>query len=123
LLGPTFSRDLVPVETSDHARLNLRLSYNWLFNVDPSNQKQAQKIFNIRDFIGDMCNLMAAKVRAAVASSSFEDFHKSSAHIIRKAIFGLDERNKINDNYDFEKNCLRIKNVDIQSVEPESRDT
>jgi major vault protein len=65
-------------------------------------------IFNIRDFIGDMCNLMAAKVRAAVASSSFEDFHKSSAFIIRKAIFGVDKGNHINDYFDFSKNCLRI---------------
>jgi len=57
----------VAVETSDHARLNLRLSYNWLFHVNRENQLEAKKIFNIRDFIGDMCNLMAAKVRAAVA--------------------------------------------------------
>lgn len=34
MLGPTFSKDLVKVETSDHARLNLTLSYNWKFDVN-----------------------------------------------------------------------------------------
>jgi len=67
LLGPTFSKDLVKVETSDHARLNLTLSYNWKFAVDRNNKDESASIFNIRDFIGDMCNLMASKVRAAVA--------------------------------------------------------
>lgn len=29
LLGPDFCTDIVIVETSDHARLSLQLSYNW----------------------------------------------------------------------------------------------
>lgn len=35
----------------------------------------------------------------------------------------MDKNNHINDFFDFNKNLLRIKNVDIQSVEPESRET
>merc|ERR1712110_691001 len=33
LLGPDFASDLIVVETSDHARLQLELSYNWHFDV------------------------------------------------------------------------------------------
>ena len=29
LLGPDFCTDIVIVETADHARLSLQLSYNW----------------------------------------------------------------------------------------------
>lgn len=29
LLGPDFCTDIVVVETADHARLSLQLSYNW----------------------------------------------------------------------------------------------
>ena len=29
LLGPDFCTDIITVETSDHARLSLQLSYNW----------------------------------------------------------------------------------------------
>jgi hypothetical protein len=30
LLGPDFCTDIIVVETADHARLQLQLSYNWL---------------------------------------------------------------------------------------------
>ena len=33
LLGPDFCSDIIVVETSDHARLQLQLSYNWHFAV------------------------------------------------------------------------------------------
>ena len=56
---------------------------------------------------------MAAKVRAAVAGSTFEVFHKTSARIIRKAIFGLDEEGHINDKFCFPNTGLSIINVDI----------
>ena len=36
LLGPEFSSDIVTIESSDHARLSLRLSYNWHFEVRSS---------------------------------------------------------------------------------------
>ena len=32
--------DIITVETSDHARLSLQLSYNWHFEVIPSDPKQ-----------------------------------------------------------------------------------
>ena len=35
-LGPDFMTDLVVVEKSDHACLQLKLSYNWKFDVDMS---------------------------------------------------------------------------------------
>jgi len=38
-LGPDFMNDRVDVETSDHARLRLKLSYNWRFEVDRDSPK------------------------------------------------------------------------------------
>lgn len=32
-MGPEFSTDDIVVETTDHARLSLKLSYNWHFRV------------------------------------------------------------------------------------------
>ena len=89
-LGPTFSTDKIDqVETSDHARLELKLSYNWKFRV-VDKEADGPMIFNVRDFIGDLCSSMASRVRATVASMPFDQFHKSSARSIRKAIFGID---------------------------------
>jgi major vault protein len=38
---------------------------------------------------------LASKVRAAVATLSFDEFHKGSARFIRKSIFGVDKNDKI----------------------------
>merc|ERR1711939_957178 len=48
----------------------------------------------------------------------FDQFHKYSARIIRRAVFGESAEGKINDEYVFDANNLSITNIDIQSVEP-----
>jgi major vault protein len=117
-LGPDFSSDYVIVETSDHARLQLKLSYNWHFEVDRSSPEAMAKIFSVPDFVGDMCKAVASRVRGAVAAEDFDTFHRHSARIIRAAVFGCDEQGKIGDSFKFPANNLVITNIDIQSVEP-----
>ena len=122
-LGPAFMTDLVTVETSDHARLELRLSYNWRFDFDKSDKKQCQKLFSVPDFVGDACKAIAGRVRGQVAMESFDSFHRNSARIIRGAVFGFDNDKRIKDTFRFEANNLVITNVDIQSVEPVDQKT
>lgn len=117
-LGPDFTSDLIEVETSDHCKMNIRVSYNWHFDVDRNNFNECEKIFSIRDFIGDMCTTTASKIRSAVAAVNFENFHKSSARLIRSSIFGTNSQGKINSEYRFYHNNLVMTNVDIQSVDP-----
>jgi len=114
LLGPDFMTDLVVVETSDHARLSLKLSYNWYFEVD---HKEPSKIFAVPDFVGDACKAIASRVRGAVARTTFDNFHKHSADLIREAVFGK-EGNEVKNRFIFQQNNLVITNIDIQSVEP-----
>jgi len=118
LLGPDFMTDIVTVETSDHARLSLQLAYNWFFDINKDNAEQAAAIFSVPDFVGDACKSIASRVRGAVASSSFDDFHKNSADIIRSAVFGKDASGKPRNNLRFKANNLVITGIDIQSVEP-----
>lgn len=118
LLGPDFMTDIVTVETSDHARLSLQLSYNWHFDVDRKNSAEAASIFNIPDFVGDACKAIASRVRGAVAAVPFDAFHKNSARIIRTSLFGIDENGKVCDRFKFRSNNLCITSIDIQSVEP-----
>ena len=94
------------------------MSYSWYFKATKDNQEEAAKIFAVKDFIGDLCNIMASNVRSAVASVDFDSFHKTSARLIRKSIFGLDENGKIRNEFLLSKNNLIVTNVDIQSVEP-----
>lgn len=123
LLGPDFMTDLFTVETSDHARLQLRLSYNWYFEVDKNNQDAAAKLFQAPDFVDTACKAIASRVRGAVAGVPFDEFHRNSARIIRQAVFGIDDQGHIRDELRFRTNNLVIFNVDIQSVEPVDEET
>jgi len=119
-LGPDFMTDIVVVETSDHARLSLKLSYNWSFQLD---KEKADALFSVPDFVGDACKSIASRVRGAVAAESFDTFHRNSARIIRCAVFGVDAEGKVKESYDFDANNLTITNIDIQSVEPVDQKT
>jgi major vault protein len=119
ILGPRFSTDVVVVETADHARLSLKLSYNWHFDIKKENNSEdAEKVFSVPDFIGDFCKAIASRVRGSVAQRSFDDFHKNSADLIRTAVFGKDENGQQRNALRFKTNNLVITNIDIQSVEP-----
>jgi len=122
MLGPDFMTDIIVVETSDHARLKLQLAYNWHFLV-PEDPELKSSIFNVRDFTGDACKAIASRVRSAVASESFDNFHKNSARIIRKSVFGEGEDGKIRRFFEFTANNLVVTNIDIQSVEPVDEST
>eukprot|EP01116_Phalansterium_solitarium_P022421 TRINITY_DN73_c0_g2_i1.p1 TRINITY_DN73_c0_g2~~TRINITY_DN73_c0_g2_i1.p1 ORF type:complete len:853 (+),score=396.71 TRINITY_DN73_c0_g2_i1:79-2559(+) len=111
-LGPDFMTDVVIVETSDHARLSLGLSYNWYFQVNKEDATEGAKLFNVPDFVGDACKAIASRVRGAVAAVSFDSFHKNSAEVIRSSVFGSKTA------LAFAQNNLVISNIDIQSVEP-----
>lgn len=123
LLGPDFATDIIEVETADHARLQLQLSYNWFFDVDKSDEAAAARLFQVPDFVGDACKAIASRVRGAVAGVRFDEFHRTSARIIRAAVFGTDETGHIRDEFRFKANHLTITNIDIQSVEPVDEET
>jgi len=110
--------DIVTVETSDHARLSLQLAYNWFFDIKQGDSVVAPKLFQVPDFVGAACKAIASRVRGAVAASSFDDFHRHSAEIIRLAVFGKEADGKPRNELRFRANNLVITNIDIQSVEP-----
>ncbi|XP_071322119.1 major vault protein [Trachinotus anak] len=119
LLGPDFFTDIITIETADHARLQLQLSYNWHFDIkSPADAADAAALFSVPDFVGDACKAIASRVRGAVASVQFDDFHKNSNRIICSAVFGFDEKLAVRPSLRFSQNNLAISSVDIQSVEP-----
>lgn len=122
-LGPDFMTDIFAVETSDHARLQLQLSYNWYFDVDRHDETIASQLFHVPDFVGDACKAVASRVRGTVAGVKFDEFHRNSARIIRTAVFGTDAEGNIRDEFRFSANSLVITNIDIQSVEPVDEET
>ncbi|XP_039543649.1 major vault protein isoform X1 [Pimephales promelas] len=119
LLGPDFCTDIITIETADHARLQLQLSYNWHFDIKiPADAAKAAALFSVPDFVGDACKAIASRIRGAVASVQFDDFHKNSIRIICSSVFGFDEKLAVRSSLRFNQNGLVISSVDIQSVEP-----
>lgn len=123
LLGPDFMTDIFTVETSDHARLQLQLSYNWYFDINRHDEQATVRLFQVPDFVGDSCKAIASRVRGAVAGVKFDEFHRNSARIIRTAVFGTDEEGRVREEFRFRANHLVITNIDIQSVEPVDEET
>lgn len=41
-----------------------------------SDPAQAATLFSVPDFVGDACKAIASRIRGAVASVQFDDFHK-----------------------------------------------
>merc|ERR1712000_41533 len=88
-----------------------------------ADEESAAKIFSVPDFVGDACKSIASRVRGAVASTPFDDFHKKSADIIRSAMMGVDENGESRPYLKFPTNNLVITGIDIQSVEPTDQRT
>jgi major vault protein len=123
-MGPDFMTDVFTVETSDHARLQLQLAYNWYFDVPDKNDTEAvARMFQVPDFVGDTCKAIPSRVRGKVAGVKFDEFHRNSAKIIRAAVFGVDEQGRIRKEFRFESNNLVVTNVDIRTVEPVDEET
>ena len=49
--------------------------------TDKKDEAVASKIFSVPDFVGDACKAIASRVRGAVASVQFDDFHKVSLNL------------------------------------------
>ena len=117
-LGPDFMRDKIVVETLDHARLSLKLSYRWVFELKEKTQAEGNKLFKVRDFIGDTCKSIASRIRGAVAGKTFEVFHMHSSDIIRNAVFRKRRSEDTLSELRFPINNLVITSVDVLSVKP-----
>ena len=125
LLGPDFMADLIEVETADHAKLNIKVAYNWEFRLNKNSEVDCEKLFCIKDFVGDACKAMASRIRGVVSTVSFEQFHKHSAEIItvKGGIFSKRDENGDVKPFHFKSNNLYISTLDIQSIDPVDEDT
>jgi major vault protein len=118
-LGSDFISDAVEVKTSDHARLMLKLTYSWRFDIDKDSIDHLNKIFQVKDFVGDCCKAIASRIRGIVSSVNFDSFHKDSSNIVQNGVFGKDSTTgKLKKPLIFKANRLHITNVDILSQEP-----
>lgn len=118
--------DVVRVETMDHARLDLVLRYDWYFDVDRNdkNKDNHSKLFKVKDFIGIACKTIASRVRGAVSSITFDEFHDKSDEKIKDAVFGRRKEDNTRNELRFNAINLVITNIDVQEqriTDPETK--
>ncbi|XP_071792973.1 major vault protein-like [Asterias amurensis] len=118
MLGPDYITDILEVETSDHARLRVRIAFNNFFEFERGNEASEKSIFAVPDFIGFACRQVGSRIRGAVSQVRFDEFHRHSNKLLQRAVFGLDAKGNMRNRLKFEANKLVISNVDIQGIEP-----
>jgi len=113
MLGPDYLSDIIEVETLDHARLRIMYAANNRFEYEVGNEDSEKQLFSVPDYIGFATRNIASRIRACVAKTSFDEFHRHSTKIITEAVFG-----KENKQLKFAENNMIVTNIDIQSIEP-----
>lgn len=122
--GPDFMNDAFDVRTKDNALLKLQVTYKWRFVV---HEDKFDTIFS-GDFIGYACQSMRSRIREAAAGTNFEQFHCSSANILRERLFkeytvpvkypGESETQlKVQGRY-FRENSFLVFELDVKEVTP-----
>ncbi len=110
------------VETVDHAKLLLDVSYNWEFLFDRKNDDEVQKIFSNKDFIGNVCKAVSSRIRGNISSKTFDDFHKNSHDLIKRSILKFDSENKLIP-FKFKENNFFITDVNSSGYQPTDKET
>jgi major vault protein len=75
-------------------------------------------MFQVPDFVGDVCKSVASRIRGAVSSVTFDDFHKKRKDLIQNAVFGTNPDGSARLEFFLPTNHLCITSVDVQNPEP-----
>jgi hypothetical protein len=102
--------DLVRVKTADHVELEVLLSYRVSFVGD------SERWFSVKDYVGLLCDHLGSIIRAAARSASIEDFHASSADILRGAILGQRNDSGAREGRHFQENGMWVYDVEVLDV-------
>lgn len=67
----------------------------------------------MRDFVGYSCRAIASRIRGTASRHTFEDFHKNSSDLIKKAVFGSTPEGQIKSELRFESTNFVVFGIDI----------
>ncbi len=102
--------DLVRVETADHVELKVTLSYRVSFVGD------SEKWFNVKNYVGLLCDHLGSIIRAAARNTAIDTFHAGSTDILRTAILGPRTEHGERDGRHFQENGMWVYDVEVLDV-------
>lgn len=107
--------DIVRVKTSDHVELDVTLSYRVSF-VAGDGETNNEKWFNVKNYVGLLCDHLGSIVRAAVRGASIETFHANSTEVIRTSILGEKRGEEKRVGRHFSENGMWVYDVEVLDV-------
>jgi len=101
--------DVVHVETLDHVRVQLELSYRVDFEGEPL------RWFAVENYVKFLCDHVRSVLKGQIHKLAIEDFYASSTDRIRDVILGKSKDGK-RDGMAFPANGMRVVDVDVLKV-------
>ena len=109
--------DIVRLKTADHVELEALLSYRVSF---VKGERGADPWFQVKDYVGLLCDHLGSILRAAARSNSIEAFHANSTELLRTAILGkksaATETTEKRPGRRFEENGMFVYDVEVLDV-------
>ncbi|HUH01420.1 MAG TPA: hypothetical protein VML75_05455 [Kofleriaceae bacterium] len=103
--------DQVTVKTADHVELEVAVSYRVSFVGD------AERWFNVKNYVGLMCEHLGSILRAAARAVSIDQFHARSTDILRSAVLGPRIEGSEREGRHFAENGMWVYDVEVLDVE------
>lgn len=108
--------DVINVETKDHVKLSVYLSYQVNFEGDPL------KWFSVSNYVKLLCDHARSILKGQVRKFNVEEFYADSTAIIRDNILGKSAEikpgeGKARPGLRFDQNGMRVDDVDVLKVE------
>lgn len=106
--------DVVRVRTSDHVEIDVSLSYRVSFITRGG--AGTERWFNVKDYVGLLCDHLGSILRAAARGSSIESFARGATEVLRTAILGEKDGDVPRPGRFFEENGMWVYDVEILDV-------
>jgi hypothetical protein len=105
--------DVVRVKTADHVELEVALSYRVSFATKGG---EAERWFNVKNYVGLLCDHLGSILRAAARATSIEQFHAHSTEVLRAAILGDKKGEEKRAGRMFDENGMWVYDVEVLDV-------
>jgi len=102
--------DIIEVETKDHVKVRLKLSYTVNFEGDPNSW------FSVENYVKFLCDHIRSVLKGAVKKVKVGDFNDDSVAILRNTILGAKVEGGERPGMSFEENGMRVQEVDVLTV-------
>ena len=105
--------DVLRLKTADHNEIEVAVSYRVSF---VTKNGEAERWFNVKDYVGLLCDHAGSLLRAAVRAATIQVFYQQSTEILRAAVLGEKRGDEPRTGRLFEENGMWIYDVEVLDV-------